>query len=51
MRRNRIITVIALLGSVVFPLAVRDPYFMHMAILIGIYTLLAISINLLLGYT
>ena len=51
MKRNRIITVLALLGSVIYPLAIRDPYFMHMAILIGIYTLLAISINMLLGYT
>ena len=34
-----------------YPLLFRDPYFLHMAVLIGIYVLLAISINLLLGYT
>jgi len=51
MKRNQVITVLCLLGSLVYPLVVRDAYFMHMAILIGIYTLLAISINLLLGYT
>lgn len=51
MKRNQVITVLCLLASLVYPLVVRDAYFMHMAILIGIYTLLAISINLLLGYT
>ena len=38
-------------GRLVYPIVLRDAYFMHMAILIGIYALLAISINLLLGYT
>jgi branched-chain amino acid transport system permease protein len=51
MKRNRIPVVLVLLASVIYPWVMRDPYYMHMAILIGIYTLLAISINLLLGYT
>ena len=51
MKRNQVLTFLCLLGSLVYPLVVRDAYFMHMAILIGIYILLAISINLLLGYT
>jgi branched-chain amino acid transport system permease protein len=51
MNKNRLLTALVLGGGLVFPLLVRDPYFMHMAILIGIYMLMAISINLLLGYT
>ncbi len=51
MRRNRTIVFLSLAGALIYPILVKDPYFMHMAILIGIYTLLAISINLLLGYT
>jgi ABC-type branched-subunit amino acid transport system permease subunit len=38
------------IAAVLFPLFVQDTYVMHMAILIGIYTLGAISVNLLLGY-
>lgn len=51
MNRDRIITLLFLLGSLIYPILMRDPYYMHMAILIGIYALLAISLNLLLGYT
>ena len=43
--------ILLLLGALIYPILVKDPYLMHMAILIGIYTLLAISLNLLLGYT
>ena len=42
---------LCLAGALIYPVIVKDPYLMHMAILIGIYILLAISINLLLGYT
>ena len=42
---------LCLAGVLIYPVIVKDPYLMHMAILIGIYALLAISINLLLGYT
>jgi len=51
MRGYRTVTLLCLAGVLIYPILVKDPYFMHMAILIGIYTLLAISINLLLGYT
>jgi branched-chain amino acid transport system permease protein len=51
MKQNRVILLLCLLASFVYPLVVKDAYFMHMSILIGIYILLAISINLLLGYT
>lgn len=51
MKTDRIITILCLVGAIVYPLVLRDPYYMHMAILVGIYVLLAISINLLLGYT
>ena len=51
MKQNQVITLLCLLGSLVYPLVMKDAYFMHMSILIGIYILLAISINLLLGYT
>ena len=51
MKQNRVILILCLLASFVYPLVVKDAYFMHMSILIGIYILLAISINLLLGYT
>ncbi|MEW6265136.1 MAG: branched-chain amino acid ABC transporter permease [Thermodesulfobacteriota bacterium] len=50
MNRTRLVTWLCLLGAVVFPLVVEDLYFMHMAILIGIYALSAISVNLVLGF-
>ena len=51
MNKNRTLPAIVVLAAIVYPLVIRDTYMMHMAILIGIYILLAISINLLLGYT
>jgi branched-chain amino acid transport system permease protein len=51
MRRNRIAALLALGGALLYPILFTDAYFLHMAILIGIYGLLAISLNLLLGYT
>ena len=51
MKRKNIITLLFLLVAVLFPLLTNDPYFMHMAILIGIYAMGAISVNLLLGYS
>jgi branched-chain amino acid transport system permease protein len=50
MTPNRITTFVFLIAAMLFPLFVRDTYVMHMTILIGIYTLGAISVNLLLGY-
>jgi branched-chain amino acid transport system permease protein len=51
MRRTRTTAILALGGALVYPIFFPDPYFLHMAILAGIYGLLAISLNLLLGYT
>ena len=51
MKTNRITILLCLLAALFFPILFTDPYFQHMAVLIGIYGLLAISLNLLLGYT
>jgi len=51
MNRNRILPALVILAFCAYPWVMTDAYFMHMAILIGIYTLLSISNNLLLGYT
>ncbi len=51
MRRSRTTAILALGAALVYPIFFTDPYFLHMAILVGIYGLLAISLNLLLGYT
>jgi branched-chain amino acid transport system permease protein len=50
MNLNRTTTFVFLIAAGLFPVFVRDTYVIHMAILIGIYTLGAISVNLLLGY-
>lgn len=51
MRRNQTTVILCLAAALIYPILFRDPYFLHMAILIGIYGLLSISLNLLLGYT
>ena len=51
MKKNRIITAFCLLAAILFPIVVKDLYFMHMAILIGIYAMSAIAVNLILGYS
>lgn len=51
MKKEQIISVISFLVALAYPILIKDPYYMHMAIIIGIYILLAISLNLLLGYT
>ena len=51
MKKNQVIRSSVFWAPLLYPLVMKDAYFMHMAILIGIYILLAISINLLLGYT
>lgn len=51
MNRNRILTLLFLIGAILYPWVIKDLYFMHIAILIGIYILGAISVNLLLGYS
>ncbi len=51
MKRTSATAALCIAGAVVYPIFFADPYFLHMAILIGIYALLAVSLNLLLGYT
>jgi branched-chain amino acid transport system permease protein len=51
MKRPHAAAALCLAGALAYPIFFADPYFLHMAILIGIYALLAVSINLLLGYT
>jgi branched-chain amino acid transport system permease protein len=51
MKKNQLTALLCLGGALLFPIFFKDPYFLHMAILIGIYGLLSISLNLLLGYT
>jgi branched-chain amino acid transport system permease protein len=51
MKKNQLTAILCLGGALLFPILFQDPYFLHMAILIGIYGLLSISLNLLLGYT
>ncbi|HYB19647.1 MAG TPA: branched-chain amino acid ABC transporter permease [Thermodesulfobacteriota bacterium] len=51
MSRTRTGILLALGVALIYPILITDPYFLHMAILVGIYGLLAISLNLLLGYT
>ena len=50
MNRTQVTTLLCLVASILYPLVVKDLYFMHMAILIGIYAMGAISVNLILGY-
>ena len=51
MKKNPLSAILCLGGALLFPILFRDPYFLHMGILVGIYGLLSISLNLLLGYT
>lgn len=51
MKRIKVLTAFLFLGAVLFPLVMHDVYYLHMAILIGIYAIGAISVNLLLGYS
>ncbi len=51
MKKNQLSAILCLGGALLFPILFQDPYFLHMGILVGIYGLLSISLNLLLGYT
>lgn len=51
MKRDKILAVFFLLGTILFPLVIHNSYYLHMAILTGIYAIGAISVNLLLGYS
>ena len=50
MRRNWLVLVIAAVVLLALPLAVRNEYYVNLASQILIYALLAVSLNLLLGY-
>lgn len=50
MNGKRLLRGVLLLGLLLYPFGVTNLYFLHLAILIGIYALLAISVNLLFGY-
>jgi ABC-type branched-subunit amino acid transport system permease subunit len=48
MKRNQMTILLCLLAVILYPIVVKDLYFLHMAILIGIYAMSAISVNLIL---
>ena len=43
--------VLAALALLTLPFWLASPYHLHVAIMAGIFTILALSLNLLLGYT
>ena len=44
MKRTQLTTLLCLVASILYPLVVKDLYFMHMAILIGIYAMGAMAL-------
>lgn len=48
---NRLISLAALLAFMSVPVWLTDQYFLHILIMTGIFTIAAMSLNLLLGYT
>ena len=51
MRRETIVGAVALVAAASAPLWVWNPYHLHTLIMAGIFAVLALSLNLLLGYT
>lgn len=49
--RNILLWVVALAVLILLPQVVEDRYFMHIAVMAGIFTILTLSWNLLAGYT
>jgi branched-chain amino acid transport system permease protein len=49
--RRRLLGVLAALAALLFPLVARESYFTHLAITILVFSILAGSLNLLMGYT
>ena len=49
--RKRAALVILAVGLLTVPLWVPNPYHLHVLIMAGIFAILALSLNLLLGYT
>jgi branched-chain amino acid transport system permease protein len=50
MRRNGLVLVIVAIVLLALPLAIRNEYYVNLASQILIYALLAVSVNILLGY-
>ena len=50
MKTERNVLLVLLACAALLPLAMRDQYLMHMAIMVLFYTVLATSLNLLVGY-
>ena len=48
---SRSLGVLAALALLTLPLWLASPYQLHVVIMAGIFTILALSLNLLLGYT
>jgi branched-chain amino acid transport system permease protein len=48
---TRLVPILWLLVFLTVPLWLQDPYFLHVLIITGIFTIAAMSLNLLLGYT
>jgi branched-chain amino acid transport system permease protein len=48
---KRLVAALAALGLLTLPLWLASPYHQHVVIMAGIFTILALSLNLLLGYT
>ena len=48
---RRLLAALAALALLTLPLWLASPYHVHVAIMAGIFTILALSLNLLLGYT
>lgn len=51
MRRTTVVGVVAIAAAASAPLWVWNPYHLHTLIMAGIFAVLALSLNLLLGYT
>lgn len=50
MTRNAVWVVVAALLALALPLAVKDPFLLHIMIVVLLYTVLASSLNLIVGY-
>jgi branched-chain amino acid transport system permease protein len=48
---KRLVAALAALGLLTLPFWLASPYHLHVVIMAGIFTILALSLNLLLGYT
>lgn len=49
-KKQKLIQLVLLVAAIVFPLAVKNPYAIRLAILSGIFVILSLSLNLLTGF-